>query len=395
MKGISSITGIAWKGVRRKLLRNATLSTAVAFLVGLLVFALLFNKAVEEEIELSSQRLGADIVLVPREAKSVAEEFILESKVKSFYMDRSVYDAILGLPGIAAATYQIYLNTMSAGCCSIDEGQVVAFDSVTDFVVKPWLSDSFVPLARNQVYVGSYVYEYQGLIDTASLFGKEIKVVGKLEETGTGLDRGIFVRLSDLDELSESASGAYKSGMISIVFIKIEEGVDTNTVVDAIREINPRIGLMTRGEIGADIRVTLRDIMRVFSVTILISSFLSIMLAWSTFTAMANERRREIGILRAIGAGRSQVQRIMLTEALLVGISGGLLGVAIGHYLIYDLASNFNLLGRIGAEYTLTWSSSMLSLSAMGAGVLVCLLGALFPVSRLAIMEPLLAISQD
>lgn len=395
MKGISSITGIAWKGVRRKLLRNAILSAAVAFLVSLLVFALLFNKVVEEEIELSSKRLGADIVLVPREAKSVAEEFILESKIKSFYMDRFVYDAILDLPEVAAATYQIYLSTMSSGCCSIDEGQVVAFDSDTDFVIKPWLSDAVPPLSKNQVYVGSYVYEYQGLIDTASLFGKGVKVVGKLEETGTGLDRGIFVRLSDLGELSESASGAYESGMISIVFIKVKEGVETDTVVDAIREINPRIGIMTRGEIGANVRATLRDVLRVFSVTILISSLLAIMLAWSTFTAMANERQREIGILRAIGACRSHVVRIMLTEALQVSFFGGFLGVAIGHYLIYDLAANFDLLTRIGAEYTLTWSNFALSLSAMGAGVLVCLLGALVPVLRLAAMEPLQAVSQD
>ncbi|HSR37143.1 MAG TPA: ABC transporter permease, partial [Desulfurivibrionaceae bacterium] len=73
-----SIAAIAWKGVTRKMFRNAVLVLAVALLVALLVFALLFNRAVTEDIEAAAQKLGADIVLVPSEAKGNAEEFILE-----------------------------------------------------------------------------------------------------------------------------------------------------------------------------------------------------------------------------------------------------------------------------------------------------------------------------
>ena len=85
----------------------------------------------------------------------------------------------------------------------------------------------------------------------------------------------------------------------------------------------PNIGMMTRGSIGADVRTTLRDITRVFSITILISSALAVLLAWSTFTALANERRREVGILRAIGAHKSHIMKMFLTEAAIISLIGG------------------------------------------------------------------------
>lgn len=390
-----SILTIVWKGVSRKIFRNVVLILAVALLVALLVFALLFNKAVEEDIEAAAKKLGADIVLVPIEAKSIAEEFILESRIKSFYMDKSIFESVRSLPDIKQITYHVYLNTLPSGCCSIDEGQVIAFNQEEDFVVRSWLETGPDRLAAGQVYVGSYVYDFLGLIDTASLFGQGVKVVGHLEQTGTGIDHGIFMRLEDLDQISAEATGGYTPGNISIIFIRVKTGVDPAKVVRDIREINPRIGIMTRGDIGADVRSTLRDITRVFSVTISISSLLALLLAWTTFTVLANERRREVGILRAIGAHRSHIMKLFLTEAMLISAMGGLIGVGLGHYLLYYLAEDFSLLSRLGASTPLTSGNILIGLAAMAAGMAVCLIGAAIPVIRLANMEPLVAIKEE
>ena len=390
-----SVSAIAWKGVIRKLFRNAVLMLAVALLVALLVFALLFNRAVTEDIEAATRKMGADIVLVPSEAKGSAEQFILESKIKTFYMDKFVFEAIQDLPDIEQASFQVYLNTLGSGCCSIEEGQVIAFDPQNDFVVAPWIEAGPQTLQSGEVYVGSYVYEFLGLIDTASLFGQGVKVVGHLQHTNTGLDYGVFMRMDDLDKISESAMGDFKHGNISIIFIKVKNGVDPYNVVADIRKINPRIGIMTRGDIGADIRSTMKDIIRVFSITILISATLAILLAWSTFTALANERRREVGILRAIGAKQRHIMKMFLLEATIISTVGGLVGIGMGHYLIRYLAGDFNLLEKLGAVSTLDAATVLLSLAALLAGILVCLIGAAIPTLRLARMEPLLAIKEE
>jgi putative ABC transport system permease protein len=374
--------------------RNVVLVLAVALLVCLLVFALIFKQAVQEDIDTASRRLGADIILVPPEAKEQAEEFILESRRKTFYMDDFIFDAVQDLEEIEKVTFHIYLNTLGSGCCSIDEGQVIVFDPESDFLVKPWLTGGKL-LEEGQVYVGSYVYEFLGLISTATLFGQGVEVVDHLQQTGTGLDRGIFMRYQDLDKITDVVAGEYKPGKLSIIFVKVKKEANIQDVVAKIRDINPRIGIMTRGDIGADVRATLNDIIRIFTFTIVIASALAIMLAWSTFTAMTNERRREVGILRAIGARRFHIVALFLTEAGIISVLGGLIGVGMGHGLVYWLASDFHLLTRIGAYLITPAQNVFISALALAGGIGVCLIGALVPVARLANMEPLVAIKEE
>ena len=391
---IYSLGAIAWKSVTRKMFRNIVLVMAVAMLVALLVFALLFNRAIKEDIDEASQKLGADIVLVPAKSVELAEEFILESNEKTFYMNEAVFKQMKELDIVDKATFHVYLDTLESECCSIIEGQVVAIDQATDFVVKPWL-DTDAELKDGEVYVGSYVHEFLGLISTATLFNKPINVVGHLKETGTGLDHGIFMRKQDLDAISIEATGQRKENDISIVFLKLKEGIDIDDAVAVIRSANPTVGLMTRGSIGKDVRSTLKDITRIFTITILIASVLSIMLAWSTFTAMTNERKREVGILQAIGARRNHIVMMFLNEAAIISILGGLIGVLTGHLLLNYLAADFSLMNRLGEIAITSPSSILLSLLALLLGSGACLTGALIPVYRLAKLEPLLALKEE
>jgi len=389
-----SLAAIAFNNVVRKLFRNIVLVSAVGMLVALLVFAMLFNKAVEDDIKAATKRLGADIVIVPPEAVGAAEEFILESKEKTFYMDEFVFDAVKDLPEIEAATYQIYLNTLTSECCSIEEGQVVVFDQESDFVIKSWM-DNPPHLNKGEVLVGSYVYDFLGLINTAKLFGTGVKIVGHLEQTNTGLDHGIFMDIQDMALITEEARGNFDKGQLSIIFLKVKEGFDPEDVAIKIQSINPTVGIMTRGTIGGGIRQTLKDITRIFSITIMISALLSIMLAWSTFTAIANERKREVGILRAIGARRSHIVTLFLSEALIISVFGSFIGIGAGHYLIAHLAGNFHLLTKLEAVASFTPQNGVISGYAMLVGMTVCLVGALIPVVRLAWMEPLQAIKEE
>lgn len=391
-----SIQHLAWKNVSRKLFRNVILVIAVSVLVALLVFAMLFNNSVEQDIKQATQKLGADIVLVPAEAKEMAEEFILESREKTFYMNEFVIDSIKDLPEIATLTYHIYLDTIESSCCSIEEGQVVVFDSKHDFVISPWLAeDNLPPLKKGEVYVGDYVMEYLGLLRTTTLFDRKMKVAGYLKYTGTGLDHGIFVRHDDIDLTAEGVQGQYKEGQISIIFLKLKEGINPDDVVRKIAKINPTIGIMTRGSIGGDVRATLKDILRIFTITILTSSFLSVLLAWSTFTALANERKKEVGIMRAIGARKSHIMKMFLIEAVIISLIGGLTGVGIGHYMIHYLIKDFNLLSRLDILTSITPTNLIISAIALVIGIAVCLTGAMMPIVRLAQLEPLLAITEE
>ncbi len=109
-----------------------------------------------------------------------------------------------------------------------------------------------------------------------------------------------------------------------------------------------------------------------------------------TFLVIVSERRYEIGVMRALGATRSDIRRIVLGEAALIGLAGGGLGVCI--------AFGASGLANWAAEQALTaipfkpddffvYDPAIL-LAALGFSVLFCVLGAWVPARRASRVDP-------
>ena len=69
----------------------------------------------------------------------------------------------------------------------------------------------------------------------------------------------------------------------------------------------------------------------VLTILIVIVSAISILV--SIYNSMS-ERRHEIAVMRALGAGRATVMRIMLLESMLLALGGGLIGWLVGHLIL-------------------------------------------------------------
>ena len=65
----------------------------------------------------------------------------------------------------------------------------------------------------------------------------------------------------------------------------------------------------------------------------------------NTLTINILERTREIGIVRAVGGSRKQVRRIVIAEALLLGLFGAAVGVVVGVVMSYGFILAFSLIG--------------------------------------------------
>ena len=146
----------AVRNLRRRPTRTAILVAAIGLLVCVLVFALSFVRRVESSIRTASDRLGADVIVVPTGSRGAAEDVLLDNAVKTFYMDRSVADRVRALKGVARVTTQTYLATIPGGCCDVPATIVVAFDPDSDFVVAPWLPARLGrKLGKGEAIVGS------------------------------------------------------------------------------------------------------------------------------------------------------------------------------------------------------------------------------------------------
>jgi putative ABC transport system permease protein len=393
-----TLFSFATRNLRRKPLRTTVLILSIGLLVSALVFVLSFVRRVDSIIKVTSDRLGADILIVPSGSRGAAEDVLLENRVKSFYMDRAVLDKVRKIKDIEDLTTQTYLVSIGGECCDVPETIVVAFNQDSDFIIKPWLSKSLGRrLKKGEALVGSEsaMNISVGLTDVDShLFGNMFKMVGVLEKTGTGLDTAIFIDESNMEDILRKGKAKLRPGEISIIFARVKKGVDPTKVAGDITDSVMEVNAVARKDIGKGILTTLRDLNRIFFVTVAMASVLSIFLVWAVFSAIANERAWEIGIMRAIGARESHVSRLFLIEVLFIGGVGSIIGIAAGTTISLFLAKHFMLLKNVSTDLGVLERVSI-ALCSLAAGTGICVIGALSPIRRLKKMEPLLAIRRD
>ena len=135
-------------------------------------------------------------------------------------------------------------------------------------------------------------------------------------------------------------------------------------------------------------------------VGILITSFVALLVGvyiiFNSFTIAVNQRWKEIGILRAVGVEQGNVNRMFLSEALLMGVIGSLVGIAAG----FGLASAANrvMRGMVAAVYGVVSTAAPAKLHldqcaiAFVLGVAASVIGAWFPAHGAASLDPALAL---
>lgn len=123
--------------------------------------------------------------------------------------------------------------------------------------------------------------------------------------------------------------------------------------------------------------------------------FVGMYLIYNTVAITVVQRRRETGILRALGAGRGQVTGLFLVEILLLSTLASLLGIGLG--LVFSKASVGMVAQSVTDMYVRTpvteLSFSWLALAQNGIiGILASLIAALLPALAAARVAPALAI---
>ncbi|MFH9553768.1 ABC transporter permease [Streptomyces sp. NPDC051445] len=122
-----------------------------------------------------------------------------------------------------------------------------------------------------------------------------------------------------------------------------------------------------------------------------IAFLVGIFLIINTFSMLVAQRTREIGLMRAIGSSRKQVNRSVLAEALLLGVVGSLLGVGAGVGIAVGL---MKLMGMTGMnlstdDLTVAWTTPVVG---MVLGVVVTVLAAYLPARRAGKVSPMAAL---
>ncbi|RZU15260.1 ABC transporter permease [Streptomyces sp. BK239] len=122
-----------------------------------------------------------------------------------------------------------------------------------------------------------------------------------------------------------------------------------------------------------------------------IAFLVGIFLIINTFSMLVAQRTREIGLMRAIGSSRKQVNRSVLVEALLLGVVGSVLGVGAGVGIAVGLMKLMGLTGMNLStdDLTVAWTTPVVGVAL---GVIVTVLAAYLPARRAGKVSPMAAL---
>ncbi len=343
-------------------------------------------------LEIGRERLGTDLVVFPTGKAEAFTSMTRTGKPELFYMNRGTVEQVRAVPGVAKASPELYLQTLSKGCCSLGiPFQLIGFDPRTDFVVTPWFKKLRLDrLADNEIIIGADIPSMKGA--TIKVLSKEFRVAGVLERTGLGIDKSIYMTLPVARELGvKSLELKLKPDEISTVLVKLEPDADAAAVRAELLSRLPGVGVMENSQVLRSVKVIFDKMsfigLFVFAVTLALSlaSILAI------FYAQSQERGVEIGILRSLGARRADIFVLVLLEAVLAALAGGALGVFVAGFLVYD----FNILISRSLPFPFVLSAAGMlggGLLCLALSVALGLAGALYPAWRSAALDPFEAI---
>jgi putative ABC transport system permease protein len=197
---------------------------------------------------------------------------------------------------------------------------------------------------------------------------------------------------SDLRDTTNMANG-------TPVYLTVEVHVKSPTQVQPVEDAIKKMGFNTFSIVDAT--RSLRQFFAVLDLFLGIFGSLALAVASigiiNTLVMAILERRREIGIMKAIGASDGDVKGLFFAEAGVMGVFGGVVGVALGWTIgrVINLGTNVYLKRQRFPPEQIWFVPWWLVLGAIAFAIVVSLLSGLYPASRAARLDPVQALRYE
>jgi putative ABC transport system permease protein len=363
--------------------RTATTSSALMIGLGLVVFVSVFAAGMKATVDGAFDQLFRGDLVVTSEGFEP--------------LPRTAQEAIEGVPGVGAVSPQ-YIDQVQVN----GEGSNQLVDIISG--VDPqalravygfdWLdggSDALLDrLTGSAAIVEEQFAETHGIqrgedfiVQTPTGARVHLQAIGEYRDPmllqGFMVDQEMFARASSVTD---------PFGF----FIRDAAGTDATTVrgdVAAALTEYPAAKVQTTGEYRAEIGAQLDQMVYLLYALLAMSVVISLFGIANSLFLSIHERTREFGLLRAIGATRTQVRRIVRYESVITAVIGGLLGIAVGLLFGFLMTAALSDLG-------LVFSVPLAQLGGfLVLAVIVGVLAAVVPARRGARVDVLDALHQD
>ncbi len=191
----------------------------------------------------------------------------------------------------------------------------------------------------------------------------------------------------------QTAQAVFDETGVTRVDIGLSPETDRATVSSALEArltAEPYV-LSSPQDLAAALRASTADFQATTALIAAIALFAGAFLIFNTLSMTVSERIREVGLLRAAGARRGQVMSFMLTQALVLGVAGSLVGLVLGALLAAGMVAFVRTVGSVTLERPALALDAIAFALIVGVGV--TLAAALEPARRASRIQPVEALT--
>ena len=404
------IIRIAWEGVVRNKVRSLLTMLGVIIGVAAVIIMIAISAGTEATIAEQIEGLGSNLVFIQASFGRGGPPGSNNNSPSLVYDD---VDIVASVGGVAATTVDQMTNvTAKAGDVTLTDvslmGTTLGFPTVRDVEIASgrFFNETELERSAKVVVLGADLAEQ--LFGEANPIGQAITVgTNKLAVVGVAAEKGV-VGNTDFDSLMyvpitlvfdkflPAQFRQFAGDNVRIIYVQIENGADMDLVIQQIQ-----LKLATSKDVSVDelpfTMQTQQDIIDTQGAT---TEAFRNLLAWVAGVSLlvggigimnimlvsVTERTREIGIRQSVGATPNDIRLQFLTEALMLSLVGGLIGVLFGVGGAY-------LFGSTSDMRTVIVPSSIAL--AFGSAAAVGIFFGFFPANKAAQLDPIEALRHE
>jgi putative ABC transport system permease protein len=377
-----NITDIAVKNLLRRKSKAVFVLAGLAIGVATVVAVITYADAMTADITHKLEKYGANILIAPRTDHLTLSYGGITLGGVSVEMREIRQSALARIATIENAANVAAVGPIVLGSVMVGDRRVMlaGVDFKVTHILKPWWQlDGVYPVGR-QLVVGAEAARVLdvGKGDVITISGGEMTVSGLLEPTGSQDDQLLFTGVAT----AQSVLG--KVGTVSMAEVAaLCNACPIDEMVRQITNALPMAKVMAIQKVVEGRMATLAQFRTlsfgISSVIVLIGGLVVLV----TMMGSVRERRREIGIFRAIGFRKGHVMRIIFTEAGLLSLTSGIVGYGVGNVIA--------VIGmRVLAGGHAAWPTPdpVLALGAVFTAVAVGLLASAYPAIMASRLDP-------
>ena len=361
---------LALQNLLQDKLRLVLSVVGIALAVMLILFLLGLRAGIFDSAKAYLANTPGSVVVLPQEVKSTLAAGSGE------YLPAGASEAVARKPGVARVIPFLELRAMPEFHGRKESVLLIGYDP--SLGGGPWdLAQGRQPAADTEIVLDRVLADRHNfaLGDTLEISGVALKVVGLSNGTSSLSGSYVFARMSLAEKLVLSP------GAVSVLLVTATPGTAPEDLVTALQQSLPGANVLLKSQVMANDQAIMAGLIDQIVMLMVGAAFIvgALVVGMVLYTATI-ERRPEYGILKAIGARGGVLYRVTISQAFAAAGLGVMAGIGFAYLMGW-------LVETLKPQFLVSIEPSAIVLT-VGAGLLMAMLGALFPARSVVGLAP-------